>query len=329
VACHRLDYDRSVVPPHLTLTFPTDCQRCHTAVGWPGGLYDHAVTRFPLTGAHRATTCAQCHGDGVWRGKAMTCVACHQAAYDRTTTPNHRTSGFPTDCTQCHGTAGWAGANFNHDATDFPLAGAHRAVVCSDCHADGVYNGKPTACVACHRLDYDRSVVPPHLTLTFPTDCASCHTTVGWPGGLYDHAVTRFPLTGAHRATTCAQCHGDGIWRGKAMSCASCHQRDYDATVDPNHRTANFPTTCQSCHTTTGWAGARFDHDAQWFPIYSGAHNGRWSTCSTCHTNSANYAVFTCLTCHGQATMDEKHRGRTGYRYDSQACYSCHPRGTH
>ncbi|HET9039456.1 MAG TPA: hypothetical protein VFN40_04765, partial [Gemmatimonadales bacterium] len=64
-------------------------------------------------------------------------------------------------------------------------------------------------------------------------------------------------------------------------------------------------------------------------PIYSGAHAGRWASCATCHTNAANFQAFTCLTCHEHAksTMDSKHSGRSGYVYDSQACYSCHPRG--
>jgi hypothetical protein len=26
--------------------------------------------------------------------------------------------------------------------------------------------------------------------------------------------------------------------------------------------------------------------------------------------------------------MDSKHRGRSGYSYDSAACFRCHPRGT-
>jgi len=326
VSCHRTAYDQSARPPHLALTFPTDCRQCHTTSGWPGGTYDHATTRFPLTGAHRATTCGQCHGDGVYRGKAMTCVSCHQADYDRTTTPNHRTSGFPTDCTQCHATTGWSGATFNHDATSFPLTGAHRATACTDCHGDGVYRGKSTLCVSCHRSAYDQSARPPHLALTFPTDCRQCHTTSGWPGGTYDHATTRFPLTGAHRATTCGQCHGDGVWRGKAMSCSSCHQADYDRTTDPNHRTAAFPASCETCHTTTTWDGATFDHDSRWFRIYSGKHLGRWTSCTTCHTNSGNYTVFTCLTCHehNQTKMDDTHKERVGYRYDSQTCYSCH-----
>jgi len=194
-----------------------------------------------------------------------------------------------------------------------------------------VYDGKPTTCVSCHQANYDQAAQPPHKTLSFPTTCQDCHTTTGWPGGTYNHSTTQFPLTGAHVGVSCQQCHGDGVYRGKSTACVSCHQVDYDQTTDPNHRTAMFPTTCLSCHTTSTWSGATFDHDSRWFPIYSGAHRGRWSSCSTCHTNSSNYSVFTCLSCHehSQSSMDSHHQSVSGYRYDSQACYSCHPRGSH
>jgi hypothetical protein len=109
--------------------------------------------------------------------------------------------------------------------------------------------------------------------------------------------------------------------------CVACHQADYNR----EHTGSGFPTTCLACHTTSTFTGADFrDHDAQYFPIYSGAHNNRWSnTCSTCHTAASNYAVFTCLVCHehSQSTMDAKHQGRSGYVYDSQECYRCHRNG--
>jgi hypothetical protein len=305
----------------------TQCTTCHTTTGWTGATFSHAT--FPLTGAHLAAACSDCHGDGVYRGKPGTCLSCHQSQYDGARVPDHRASGFSTDCTQCHSTAGWAGARFEHSLSQFPLTGAHLAVQCSSCHGDGVYDGKPTACVACHRPSYDAAANPPHAALNFPIDCTGCHTTTGWPGGRYDHSVTRFPLTGAHVAAGCAQCHGDGVYRGKNMVCVSCHQADFDGTTDPNHRTARFPTDCAACHSTAVWDGARFDHDAQYFPIYAGKHAGKWTTCATCHTNNTSYAVFTCLTCHehNQTKMDDKHRERTGYRYESTACLSCHPRG--
>jgi hypothetical protein len=329
VQCHRDAYQAAKNPDHVGGGFPSDCNQCHSTATWPGARFNHATTRFPLTGAHRAVQCQQCHGDGVYRGKNPACVGCHQADYDRTTDPNHRTAQFTTECATCHSTTSWSGATFDHSGTAFPLTGAHRAVGCQQCHGDGVYHGKTTACVGCHQADYDGTTDPNHRAAQFPTDCTGCHGTTTWDDATFDHSTTAFPLTGAHGTVACQQCHVNGVFSGTSTTCVACHQADYDGATDPNHRTAQFPTDCASCHTTTGWPGATFNHDAQLFPIYSGSHRGKWATCSTCHTNSANYQVFTCLTCHehSQSSMDSEHRGRSGYRYDSQACYSCHPRG--
>ncbi|MBM3436056.1 MAG: hypothetical protein FJY07_07585, partial [Bacteroidetes bacterium] len=70
-----------------------------------------------------------------------------------------------------------------------------------------------------------------------------------------------------------------------------------------------------------------FNHDSQYFPIYSGKHNGKWDQCSDCHTNPNNYEVFTCLTCHTQAETDNDHDEVPGYQYNSDACLACHPNG--
>jgi hypothetical protein len=305
---------------------------CHTTTTWAGAVFNHNNTQFPLTGAHLATTCQACHADGVFKGKPTACVACHQTDFNGTTNPPHQAAGFPTTCTDCHTTTTWTGSAFNHSNTQFPLTGAHLAATCQSCHADGVYKGKPTACVTCHQTDYNGTTNPPHQAAGFSTTCATCHTTTVWTGAVFNHSNTQFPLTGAHVAATCQACHADGVYKGKPTTCISCHQTDYTGTTNPNHQAAQFPTTCASCHTTTQWLGATFDHDGPFFPIYSGTHRGRWNTCSDCHTNAANYAVFTCLSCHphsDKAKTDADHRGEAGYQYASQACYSCHPRGTH
>jgi hypothetical protein len=182
--------------------------------------------------------------------------------------------------------------------------------------------------MACHMPAYIATTSPPHQAAAFPTVCDACHTTVTWSRSTFNHAATAFPLTGAHLAIQCTACHGDGVYKGKPTTCVSCHLTDYNATNNPAHAAAGFPTDCASCHTTATWLGATFNHDATFFPIYSGAHQGRWSSCATCHTNAANYVVFSCINgCHGQSGTNSNHRGVSGYRYDSQACYSCHPRG--
>ena len=331
ISCHQAKYSATTNPPHQAAGYSTDCTTCHTTTTWTGAVFNHSTTQFPLTGAHQAATCQQCHGDGVYDGKPTTCISCHQASYGSTSNPPHQAAGFPTSCTDCHTTTTWTGAVFDHNATQFPLTGAHLAATCQQCHSDGVYNGKPTTCVSCHQTDYSATTNPAHQAAGFPTTCGGCHTTTTWAGAVFDHSTTQFPLTGAHVAATCQQCHSDGVYDGKLTTCVSCHQADYNTTTNPAHLAAGFPTTCATCHTTITWTGATFDHDGPYFPIYSGSHQGRWTSCSQCHQNPAAYAQFTCLTCHehDQTSMDSKHQGRSGYSYTSIACYTCHPRGTH
>lgn len=328
VSCHRSAYDKSVTPPHASSGFPTSCESCHGTSAWKGAVFNHDATLFPLAGAHRAALCTACHGDGVYKGKSTACQSCHQKDYTAALLPPHSTLAFSTVCSTCHGVTTWAGGSFDHSTTLFPLTGAHRAALCSDCHADGRYRAKPTDCYACHQTNYVASKNPPHAAASFPTICVTCHTTTAWSPATFNHTtMTKFPLTGAHVPLACASCHGDGVYAGKPTLCVNCHQAKYDATSNPNHRAAGFPTDCVSCHTPTTWLGATFNHDALFFPIYSGKHQGKWTQCTDCHTVPASYALFVCTTCHLKTTMDDAHKGRSGYRYDSPTCYACHPRG--
>ena len=164
-----------------------------------GASFDHNLTGFPLTGAHVATACAACHGDGVYKGKSKLCVSCHQTEYNGTTNPPHVASGFPTTCETCHSTTNWTGATFNHNSTNFPLTGAHQAVACNACHGDGVYKGKSTLCVSCHQTDYNNTTDPAHAAAGFATTCETCHSTTNWTSATFNHSTTSFPLTGRAR----------------------------------------------------------------------------------------------------------------------------------
>lgn len=324
-SCHQQDYEGANNPDHSG--FSTDCQTCHSTKGWEGANFDHSRTNFPLTGAHRTVACTECHASGVYSGLATACVSCHQQDYNGTTDPNHAQAGFSTDCTVCHTTTRWDGATFNHSQTAFPLTGAHNGAPCAGCHASGVYAGLPTDCYSCHQQDYQTANNPDHGG--FPTDCAGCHGTASWSGADFNHSLTAFPLTGAHTTVACTNCHAGGVYSGLPTACVSCHQQDYNGTSNPNHAAANFTTDCTTCHNTTRWQGATFNHD-QWFPIYTGKHSGKWQTCDDCHNNASNYAVFDCLSCHphdNKTDTDNKHRGRNGYSYESNACYNCHPNG--
>ena len=325
-ACHDDDYAATRDPNHATAGIPTVCAACHSTTSWTTGVFDHFTTGFPLDGAHRNQPCAGCHAAG-YAGTPRDCYSCHRSDYDSTRDPSHASAGFGTGCQSCHTTTTWAGAEFNHSSTSFPLTGAHQSAACTSCHASG-YAGTPTACYSCHRADYEGTTDPNHAGAGFPTTCQTCHTTSGWSGAAFDHALTSFPLTGAHRTTDCASCHVSG-YSGTPSDCYSCHRDDYDGTDDPNHAAAGFPTACQNCHSTTRWDGASFDHDGRYFPIYSGVHNGKWTSCSTCHVAPSDYRVFECTVCHehNRTDTDNDHDEVGGYRYESSACYSCHPDG--
>ena len=307
---------RSISPEN----FSNECVSCHTTSGWSPAQFDHNGTNFPLTGAHTSQTCLSCHTNGQFAGTPFECYACHQADFDGTTDPNHAQEGYPHSCEVCHSTNEWNETQFNHDATQFPLTGAHIATNCALCHVNGVYNGTPTDCYACHQTNYDQTTTPNHVQAGFPTTCVACHSTTDWDSQ-FDHNTTDFPLTGAHLTQACLACHADGVYNGKPTDCVSCHQTDYDQTSDPNHAQAGFPTTCAACHTTTNW-DSQFDHGNTDFPL-TGAHLAQ--ACLACHGDGVyNGKPTDCYSCH-QADYDnssDPNHQAAGYPHSCEVCHS-------
>ncbi len=318
-SCHRTDAAAVKSPDHLALGW-TECQDCHRATSFADVRFAHPPS-FPLRGGHAAVACATCHGSGPFSGLSPDCQNCHMDDFGRTTDPDHAALGFSVDCASCHRPTTWRRARFDH--TTYPLRGAHRSTACSNCHTNGTFAGTPRDCVACHRSDFDATTDPGHAAAGFPTECDSCHTSFStWRGALFDHAT--YQLRGAHRSTDCTNCHGNGVFAGTPRDCVACHQDDFDATSDPNHAAANFPATCDTCHTSfSTWRGADFSHT---FPIDSGDH--RRLDCNDCH-ESPNFANFTCVSCHehSRAEMNDEHDDVRNYVYVSSQCFACHPRG--
>jgi len=328
-SCHQADYQNTKNPNHVASNFSQTCQTCHNNNAWRPASYDHNLSRFPLTGAHLAVACNQCHVNNIFMGTPTACYSCHQTDFQAARNPNHVAAKFSQTCTDCHTTSAWKPSTFNHNTTAFPLLGAHVTVACIQCHVNNIYKGTPTLCYSCHQSDYQNTVNPNHVAAKFSQTCTDCHTVNAWKPATFDHNTTGFLLQGAHVAVACNQCHVNNIYAGTPTDCYSCHQSDYQNTNNPNHVAANFPRTCTSCHTVNAWTPATFNHDAQYFPIYSGKHEDEWQSCSACHVNPADYKVFECVFCHAhvQKEMADKHKDVSGYQYSSPACYSCHPDG--
>jgi hypothetical protein len=187
----------------------------------------------------------------------------------------------------------------------------------------------------CHTTDWQNATNPNHVAMQYPSQlCTTCHDTVDWTHGTFNHASTGWALTGYHLTSTpCASCHnttyGGYSIPAASTACATCHMADYNSTANlgaqgiPNHVTMNYPTTCDSCHTTTNWLGATFNHT--YFKI---PHNG--SVCTDCHQVSTDYSQFTCINCHtktahqpGMSHPNVCNPSPTCW-YGATTCYNCH-----
>ena len=322
-SCHMENYNNTTSPNHRASGFPITCQNCHQPGDntWQGPAFNHNQV-FPLVGHHAQIACGDCHKNGVYKGTPRDCYGCHKSEYDRTTSPNHKTSGFPTGCDACHKASDpdWTHGVFNHD-NFYPLVGNHKTLACTTCHKNGVYKGTPRDCYGCHKTNYDNTKNPNHVQAGFPTNCEACHnaSAPNW-NTTFDHNKF-FPLVGRHKTVACATCHKNGVYKGTPTNCYGCHKTDYDATKNPNHVQAGFPTTCENCHRASdpNWNTA-FDHN-EFFPLV-----GRHATvpCATCHKNGQYKGTpKTCYGCHKtdyDATKNPNHVA-AGF---STNCDSCH-----
>jgi hypothetical protein len=336
VTCHMNDYNTATSPVnHVTAHFPTTCESCHDSVLWTNGKFDHSSTGFTLTGAHTAPPrqCTDCHVNSNYNLTSTACATCHMNDYNTATSPvNHITAHFPTACEGCHDTVLWTNGKFDHATTGFPLTGAHVAPPrqCTDCHVNNNYSLNSALCYSCHQKDYAGTNNPAHASAGFPTTCELCHSTSVWTDSTFNHNTTTFPLTGSHIVPPrqCTDCHVNNNYTTLPTTCIGCHQSDYNNTTNPGHSAQQqfFPTTCQNCHNTTAWTGATFNHSQ--YTRFPTSHGNANNVCSTCHTNSNDYAVFQCTGCHGgNNSANFSHPRVSGYVYNSINCYQCHQSG--
>ncbi len=335
IACHQSDYDDE----HAGTGFPTTCLDCHATDTWDDAVFDHAVASggFNLLGSHEDLDCQQCHTpppdfDLIYNPTDdQDCYACHQTDYQT----QHAADGFPFTCATCHDVEDWENATFNHatSANGFALVGAHAPLPCAACHApppafDPLFTPlDQNDCIACHQTDYDGQ----HGGSGFPTTCLECHTVDTWEGAVFEHGTVSggFDLIGSHISLPCSACHGPPpdliplFDPSDENDCFTCHQPDFQQ----EHGGQGYPTTCLSCHNPDAWQPADFNHDGDYFPIFSGKHDEEWNTCQDCHQQPDDFMVFTCLTCHTLQETNEDHDEVPGYIYESNACYSCHPNG--
>ena len=316
------------------------CGQCHQEDRWQKNNFDHAKTKYPLTGKHHETSCALCHPRHRYKGVPKRCNDCHQI--------NDIHNGkYGEKCESCHSTKGWKGYNFDHDKkTKFPLRGKHKESRCDSCHKDDDFkkklkrdcytchkrqdtheknlgqkcgdchgakrwrqhkfkhdNFKKTACYDCHKAD------DTHMG-RYGKQCKACHRSNDWQKQYFNHGKkTRFPLKGKHKEVTCVLCHkGDAAKEKDKTACHQCHK------LDDVHRT-KLGKECQSCHNEKGWrTNVRFDHNITRFPLI-GLH--ATVPCEECHLDT-QYKE-TRRSCHACHKEDDDHKSSL-----APQCGRCH-----
>lgn len=292
VDCHRK------VEPHDG-KLGRDCANCHEAGGWQRLRFDHAKTKFALTGKHADTDCTACHFGNRYAGTPVQCAACHA--------PDDVHAGARgSACGECHQTSGWTGTRYDHlQATGYALVGAHAALDCKTCHTTAsLADPLPRDCAGCHRTD------DPHAT-RLGNGCGQCHGSTAWKPATFDHTRDgKFELLGAHARLDCHVCHTAVVAAQKlGTDCAGCHR------ADDVHR-GKLGQDCARCHGVETWRGhLQFDHDFTAFPLV-GLHVA--VPCFACHrAETFKDTPQGCVDCHG---ADDRHKGSLGR--DCEACHS-------
>jgi len=326
----------------------TECTTCHSQVEWkPTPGFNHARTKFPLTGSHQAVACQNCHGPkpteqaARYKGLAFNgCQNCHSDPHRGA----FQEAKFKGACDACHTTSGWKNnrpsQNFNHEGTAFPLRGKHSAVTCGQCHKDADFH-RPVAharCQDCHQDQHKGQFA----ARAAGSDCAACHNENGFKPSLFtrqSHQNSVFPLEGKHAALECAQCHQPGgkesVYALHKSQCADCHADSHQGEFAG----PPYNNRCEACHTPAAFKPATFSSDRHTmtrFPL-EGAHKS--VECYDCHktlppgpptTSAITASVIAAVAALPVSAVTRLAPAPNGssaarrYHFESLACTTCH-----
>jgi hypothetical protein len=292
--------------------FGQNCTECHNnesfKVDFGTKGFDHNKTDFRLQGKHQQVNCKSCHKEKLTvQLKFSHCTDCHSDYHNNQFDKN----GVSPGCSACHNENGFEEFNFTieqHNASIFPLKGAHLATPCFDCHKkterwEFRYIGK--FCIDCHENIHENYISQKYFS---KASCEGCHQMNNWREIKFDHKNTNFVLEGAHTKLSCRSCHFNNEKKGYAKQqfaeltnqCTQCHK-----DVHYNQFEHNGITKCINCHNVDSFKPAtKFDHNTSRF-VLDGKHKNL--ACDKCHPvktdNGGTYVwykieKFKCENCH-------------------------------
>jgi hypothetical protein len=362
LSCHD-DFHKKALGPKWP---KNDCLSCHSQTVWKIENFDHKKTDFELKGKHEELKCLECHKQkinlpsqgpnrAVWTGLRKNCNSCHKDVHEYGSYVS-KLLGTLNKCETCHGETEWKTYDkFNHnEKTHFDIDGKHLDMKCEACHIPRSfkYNSKSMlpgvvslkksiyhfeglsvkTCNTCH--------TNPHLGVfsekRAKMKCTECHISQGWnlekKDGLFDHAKTRFALTGAHAKVKCDDCHikdNKKIYKFPLKvqgGCIDCHDNVHLGQMNEKFSKLN----CNDCHNSEKWnlfdqPKFKFDHKQTRFEL-TGDHSE--TSCKDCHKEQKpHYRQFLfkglegkfCSSCH-----ENVHKGQFSKQFVGKACYECH-----
>jgi hypothetical protein len=349
----------------------TDCARCHVDDAWkPAKRFDHAKAGYKLAGSHAKVACDKCHPRRPLpppeQGASQVAVV--------SATPSHfkpvRSAGcgdchkdphagkFGAACTSCHVVDGWkrltgaAAEKAFHEKTKFPLRGGHVSASCRSCH--GPFPGVKermtglafAACTDCHADAHAGQLAPAKGD---PRTCDRCHGVEGWVPVRFEaeeHAKTRYPLEGGHRAVACSGCHPRDpaaearfpadvrarlVSHGRPVKiaparlridrfedCRTCHKDPHAGQFEARLAKQG----CEACHVVASYRQLKFDHARDSRFALAGKHAK--AACGSCHRPGADGVVryrpvaTACDGCHA-----DPHAGQFAVEASTD-CGRCH-----
>jgi hypothetical protein len=313
-ACHAstLSFTAGTLQPANHIPSSQPCTLCHSN---PADFSVYVMSHQGISSG-----CASCHGAGLSFANmapptlkvlpanhvptSKPCETCHSPSNFTTfsgTMMSH--AGVTSGCAACHG----AGLTFlgtpslvTEPAGHIPVG----TVDCVSCHSATNFTtfsrtsmnhaGFTANCIACHGAGLSFTGTPPVLTVpanhipTGTTACEGCHSTsnfTSFGGTVMNHAVV------------------------SSIACSACHETGKAFVGSPPIVTRPaLPHVqveeCSDCHTTITFKNAS-NFPANHIPV----PNGSSSSCSQCHSNASNYAIYNmdhsvvtgtaCATCHG------------------------------
>ena len=342
-----------------------DCYFCHTASA--ANFMDYSS--FAHTGI--TNNCASCH-DGSF-------VSVLPNAKGEPNDNLHNT--ITADCSICHTTVNGFldGAYVDHTSLDI------LNVRCDNCHnGDFTFNTAPAPvikgknfisnhpttssdCIVCHSsdpaADFKDGGVDHSSAAVQAQRCDACHNGTD-AIGLADHA-SHVPIPAITIYDDCDGCHtagasftpatfwvaGQGHDAELQDNCESCHDGNYETegangALGKNVGHVATNADCSSCHNTSAFAGAVFDHStvvgepcASCHSVASDGSHIPYSTgfdCAACHTTAAfkpasnydhsqNPSSIRCDTCHDDQTYAASATQKTSNHISTNAdCGTCH-----